>query len=67
MGILIGAWSRRKIVKLYKSWCGRCEARHIFPEGKNNCLTKLHDSYDPHMKYVEIIASGLGKKIWMTQ
>ena len=40
---------------------------HIFPESKNNYLTKLHDSYDPHMKYAEIIASGLEKKIRMTQ
>ena len=40
---------------------------HIFPECKNNYLTKLHDSYDPHMKYGEIIASGMGKKICMTQ
>ena len=35
---------------------------HIFLDGKNNCLTQLHESYDPHMKYAEIIASGLGKK-----
>lgn len=32
---------------------------HTSPEGKNNCLTKLRDSFDTHMKYAEIIASFL--------
>ena len=38
-----------------------------FSEGKNSCLAKLRETYDPHTKYGEIIASGLRKKICMTQ
>ena len=62
MTIFIGAWLAVKSLNYINHDVNDVRSPHIFLEGKNNCLTQLHEPYDPHMKYAEIIASGLGKK-----